>query len=76
MEFHNLLNKQIKKLLPEKYQEDLIIQDFLECVSNSYKTFERSNQITEHAFTIREREYQEINNSLILQNQINQKIKF
>ena len=70
MDIHNLLNKQIQKLLPEKYREDMVIQNFLNCVSNTYKTFERTNQITEHAFAISEREYQEINHSLIVQNEI------
>jgi signal transduction histidine kinase/ActR/RegA family two-component response regulator len=64
MEYHSILNKQIKKLLPEQYLADETILAFLHGISHSYHTFERANKISEHAFTISEREYQEINNSL------------
>jgi len=72
MEYHNILNKQIKKLLPEHYLADGNLNFFLESVSNSYFTFERANKIAEHAFTVSEREYQEINNSLHKENIIKQ----
>jgi signal transduction histidine kinase/CheY-like chemotaxis protein len=72
MDYHNLLNKQVKKLLPEKYLADDAIKKFLECVGNSYNTFERANRITEHAFSISEREYQELNNFLYKEVEIRQ----
>ncbi len=72
MQYHNILNKQIKKLLPEQYLVDEAISGFLESISNSYQNFERANKITEHAFTISEREYQEVNNNLQKENEIKQ----
>ena len=49
MEFHSILSKQIKKLLPEKYLADPELHDFLESVSNSYYTFEKSKKFSLHS---------------------------
>jgi len=73
MEYHDILNKQIKKLLPEKYLADETILLFLEGVSNSYHTFDRANKLAEHAFNISEREYQEINSHLYDEIEIKQR---
>src|SRR5258708_34436416 len=73
MEYHNILSKQIKKLLPEHYLADEAILLFLESISNSYHTFDRSQKISEHAFNISEREYQEINNHLYKEIEIKQR---
>ncbi len=70
MEYHSVLNKQIKKLLTEQHLADETIRIFLESVSNSYNTFERANKISEHAFTISEKEYQEVNINLYQENEI------
>jgi len=72
MDYHSILNKQIKKLLPEQYTDDEIIKTFLMSVSNSYNSFERANKVSEHAFTISEREYQEVNDYLRRENEIKQ----
>ncbi len=72
MEYHSVLNKQIKKSLPERYLADETIQNFLAGVSNSYQNFERANKISEHAFAVSEREYQEVNSNLLKQNAIKQ----
>lgn len=72
MEYHSVLNKQIKKLLPERYLEDQAILSFLDSVSNSYHAFDRAKKISEHAFTISEREYQEVNSYLRRENEIKQ----
>ena len=70
MVYHSILNKQIKKLLPERYAGDEDLKAFLESVSNSYNSFDKSKKITEHAFTVSEREYQEVNSFLRLENEI------
>jgi len=72
MEYHNILNKQIKKSLPEQYLADENVKIFLAGVSNSYQNFERANKISEHAFAVSEREYQEVNSNLLKQNAIKQ----
>jgi signal transduction histidine kinase/CheY-like chemotaxis protein len=70
VEYHKVLSKHVKKLLPEKYLADEAMQAFLESVSNSYYVFERVNKISEHAFEVSEREYQEINNSFKLSKEV------
>lgn len=72
MLYHNILNKQIKKL-PEKYLADATVLEFLESINTSYNTFEKAKKISEHAFTISEREYQEVNSSLKEENEIKQR---
>lgn len=71
MPYHNVLNKQVKKL-PEKYLADDAVLAFLESISTSYYTFEKAKKLSEHAFTVSEREYQEVNRSLQEENEIKQ----
>ncbi|PJJ79913.1 ATP-binding protein [Mucilaginibacter auburnensis] len=73
MEYHSILAKQIKKFIPEQCLQDEAMQRFLESVSNSYYSFEKSKKLSEHAFTISEREYQEVNSFLLKENEIKQK---
>ncbi|MHA4894128.1 ATP-binding protein [Pedobacter sp. PWIIR3] len=70
MEYHSTLNRQIKKLLPEKYLADQTILNFLDQINNSFQSFEKAKKISDHAFTISEREYQEVNNHLHKENEI------
>src|SRR5476651_1755702 len=72
MEYHSILNKQIIKFIPDKCLDDEAMQNFLESVSNSYSSFEKTKKLSEHAFTISEREYQEVNNFLLKENEIKQ----
>ena len=71
--YHNVLNKQIRKLLPESYLKDEALLSFLESVSNYYKSIEKAQKLSEHAFAISEREYQEVNSNLLSENKIKQK---
>jgi len=73
MEYHSVLNKQIRKLLPEAYLKDEAMLAFLGSVSNYYCSIEKAQKLSEHAFTISEREYQEVNTNLLNENQIKQK---
>lgn len=70
MAYHPVLEKQIKKLLPESYLEQELIKVFLETVSNSYGNFEKDKKLAEHAFSVSEREYQEVTKHLEHQNEI------
>ena len=65
MGYHNVLNKQIRKLLPESYLQDEAMLRFLESVSNYYVSIDKAQRLSEHAFTISEREYQEVNSNLL-----------
>jgi len=70
MNYHKVLERQISKLLPEKYLGDEQIVRFLSTVSNSYQTFEKDKKMSEHAFSVSEKEYQELTKYLRQQNQI------
>ncbi|MFM2361939.1 MAG: hypothetical protein RLZZ316_841 [Bacteroidota bacterium] len=70
MPYHKLLQKQLNKLLPGHENMPEEWQHFLETVSRSYATFEKDKNLSEHAFAISEKEYQEINNHLQLHNEI------
>jgi signal transduction histidine kinase/CheY-like chemotaxis protein len=73
MNFHKLLEKQLSKNLPPHfYNESEAIQNFLTAVSNAYYTFEKDKKISEHAFEVSEREYQEVMQDLRIQNEIKQ----
>lgn len=73
MEYHSILNKQIKKYLPTHELDNEAMQRFLESVSSSYNSFEKSKKLSEHAFTVSEREYQEVNSYLVKENEIKHK---
>ncbi|MDB5193921.1 MAG: response regulator [Segetibacter sp.] len=76
MAYHPVLEKQIKKLLPESLVEEKLIKVFLEAVSNSYGNFEKDKRLAEHAFAISEKEYQEVTRHLQYENDIkNQSIR-
>ncbi len=73
MSQHPILVKQIQKHLSERHLADPDIQKFLQLVSASYQSFERSQKIADHAFNLSEKEYQEVNANLIKENEIKQK---
>ncbi len=70
MPYHKILESQIGKFLPEKYLQDEAICNFLTAISKCYATFEKDKKISEHAFDVSEKEYQEVNNNLLQQNEI------
>jgi PAS domain-containing protein len=64
MGFNKLLERQIKKYLPEDYflQEDLA--RFIQAVHDSYEDYERDRKLFNHAFACSEHEYMQINEKL------------
>ena len=68
--YHKLLEKQVRKLLTSAQLEQEPIRHFLEVVNNSYSNFDRDKKISEHAFAISEKEYQEVTRDLQAQNDI------
>jgi PAS domain S-box-containing protein len=64
MELHKLLQKQINKHLGDFNLEDKMLQNFLKAVNQSYLSFERDKDISDHAFKESEKEYYEVNESL------------
>lgn len=65
MPHHNLLERQVKKFLTPQHLQDDAILGFMEAISNAYKAFEREKRISEHAFMISEKEYQQQGAALV-----------
>jgi signal transduction histidine kinase len=70
MQYHKILEKQIQKTLSDQQLNDPTIQQLLKLVDRSYKNFESDQQLTEHAFLVSEKEYQDILHTLQHQNNI------
>jgi len=74
MAFHKIIDTLLHKYFPEGHQmDDENFAKFLNAVSSHYNTFERDKKITEHAFTISEREYIKVTEDLKAQNEITKK---
>ena len=64
MNYNKLLQRQIKKFLPEELQKLPEVVQFINAVQESYTGFERDLSLAERAFNITEQEYSQINNTL------------
>ena len=70
--YHKLLKKQINKFLNEDLQKDAEIQAFLKHINQSYLSFVRDKDIMNHAFSVSEKEFQEVNESLKKESEVRQ----
>jgi signal transduction histidine kinase/ActR/RegA family two-component response regulator len=70
MDYHKLLDRQIRKTFPEEFLANPSVIEFLKRVSNSYESFEREIKISEHTFAISEQEYKKITEHLKQENAI------
>ncbi len=74
MALHKIIDNLLAKHFQEGYdKDDKNFIKFLEAVSSHYNTFERDKKITEHAFTISEKEYVNVTENLKAQNEITKK---
>ena len=64
MEYHSILEKQIRKILTGNYQENTELIQLLDTISKSYHAFDRDKKLADHAFEISEKEYQKVNTDL------------
>lgn len=64
MELHKLLQRQIRKFLPADVLDHDDCSAFLHAVSESYKAYERDQELSNHAFSISEAEYHKVNQAL------------
>jgi PAS domain S-box-containing protein len=71
-ELHNILNRQIKKYLTEDCKNHPQFNNFINAVNDSYKSFERDKELTDHAFRQSEKEYKELFNDLKKENELKQ----
>jgi len=74
MAFHKIIDNLLLKYYPDgEYKDDERLVKFLTLISSHYNTFERDKKITEHAFTISEKEYTNVTADLKQQNEITSK---
>ena len=74
MAFHKLIDTLLAKYFPDGYNHaDENLNIFLNAVSSHYNTFERDKKITEHAFSISEKEYLQVTEDLKAQGEITRK---
>ncbi|MBX9808241.1 MAG: PAS domain S-box protein, partial [Flavobacteriaceae bacterium] len=64
MDYHKLLQKQIKKYLTVDCKENPLFNAFIQSVNESYSAFERDKGIMNSIFQESEKEYNEINDKL------------
>ncbi|OQP63073.1 hypothetical protein A3860_03620 [Niastella vici] len=64
MSFNKLLERQIKKYLPEDYYLQENLARFIQAVHDSYEEYERDRKLFNHAFACSENEYIQINEKL------------
>lgn len=64
MNYHKILQKQIKKHLTVEYLENPLFNAFIQSVNDSYLAFERDKELMDNSFKESEKEYHEINNQL------------
>ncbi len=64
MGFNKLLERQIKKYLPEDYYLQENLARFIQAVHDSYEDYERDRKLFNHAFACSENEYIQINEKL------------
>ena len=64
MSFNKLLERQIKKYLPEDYFLQEHLNRFIQAVNDSYEDYERDRKLFNHAFACSENEYIKINEQL------------
>lgn len=70
MQIHPLLEKQITKHMGIEALSNPEFASIIKMVSASYESYERDKKITEHAFEISEKEYQDVLNDLKKQNDL------
>lgn len=70
MPYHKLLNKQLERYMGGKEEIPESMKEFLMVVSRTYQTFERDKMLSEHAFAISEKEYQEVLQNIQVQHEI------
>jgi len=64
MNAHKLLTRQLKKYANQHLLDDADFLRFIEAVNDSYDAFDKDKELSDHAFSISEQEFAEINTRL------------
>ena len=62
--YHKLLQRQLKKYGADQFMHDEHFLRFIEAVNDSYQSFERDKELSEHAFLISEKDFEDMNHRL------------
>jgi signal transduction histidine kinase/ActR/RegA family two-component response regulator len=77
--YHKLLERQIKRHLPDELECDPRMAHFLAAVEHAYQAFDRDKQLSEHAFRVSENDYlniyAELKGEIEIRNQSIHKLK-
>ncbi len=68
--YHNILEKQLHVYFENEGSITPSLDNFLHAISKTYKMFERDKMLAEHAFSVSEKEYQEVLSNVGRQNKI------
>ena len=60
MAYHKLLERQIRKNLPQGIGDEESLIRFIQVISDAYYAFDRDKQLSEHAFQVSEKDYLDI----------------
>lgn len=71
--YHKLLQRQIDKYKASLPDDSPGFRKFLDNINNSYLAFERDKELSDHAFNISEKEFDEVNRDLLQQSEIRDK---
>jgi signal transduction histidine kinase/ActR/RegA family two-component response regulator len=69
MAYHKILEKQLARFLPPEVETEKLVALF-QAISHYYESQERDKQLSEHAFSVSEKEYQEAVQNLKEQDEI------
>lgn len=70
MAIHKILDKQIRKHLPEGSVNDPGLYDFIKAINDSYEANDRDRELLSHAFEMSELEYIEVNENLVKEHEL------
>ncbi len=70
MNLNKLLSRQLNKYVPAEMRDNPAMERFLQAISESYDSYERDNELSNHAFSISEQEYKQLNDKLQQESQI------
>lgn len=73
MSRHKLLNRQIRKHLPENWEENEQLAQFVKAVNESYNNYDQDQALSQHAFDIADQEYNEITRKLLKEKELRDK---
>jgi len=62
--YHQQLERQIRKHLGDDFVGDEKLSHLLNAISSTYANYDRDRELAEHAFSLNEAEYQDINTKL------------